>query len=67
MTLAEAGQHIGARVMYQQGAGQPWHEEDFGVIDSVGDYYVYVQYDGETGTKATLPQHLQLQEPMVSW
>jgi len=56
MTLEEARQNIGAGVVYcPDGAAR----ED-GTIVAVSSAYVFVQYVGDRGSKATAPEHLTL-------
>ena len=58
MTLDEAREHIGSRVVYQPGGGQPCEE---GVITSVSDFYIFVRYGAGSGPKATRPDWLAVQ------
>jgi len=57
MTLDEARRHIGAGVTYRP--NRYFRAED-GEITSVSDYYVFVRYVGDRGSKATRPQDLDL-------
>lgn len=58
MTLDEARDAIGAMVMYRPGGYD--HLKDYGVVCSVNDTYVFVQYKGDPGSKATRPEDLTL-------
>lgn len=49
MTLEEAREHVGDKVVYQPGHGRC--EE--GVITSVTERYVFVRYGSDVGSKAT--------------
>ena len=53
MTLDEARAGIGRLVIYGQ-----W-QPDEGVITSVNDRFVFVQYRGDLGSKATEPGSLR--------
>jgi hypothetical protein len=56
MTLDEARNHIDDGVVYKPAGGKP----ETGVITAVSSVYVFVQYAGERGTKATYPEDLTL-------
>ena len=56
MTLDEAREHVGGKVVYQPGLG-PCEE---GVITSVSERYVFVRYGSDVGAKATRPDWLAL-------
>lgn len=56
MTLDEAAQAIGLGVVYTPRGGRI---ED-GIITSVNEHYVFVRYAGDTGSKATRPEDLEL-------
>ena len=56
MTLDEARDHIGAGVVYLDGAGQR-HD---GEIVRVNEHYVFVLYGGDRTPKATPPGCLTL-------
>ncbi len=58
MTLTEARDRVGQKVVYRAphvGHHQPGEE---GVITSVGDTWVYVRYGASTTSKATHPEML---------
>lgn len=55
MTLGEARDAIGARVIYTHSNGL----EDRGFIIRVGERYAFVLYDGDRGSKATDPTDLR--------
>ena len=74
MTLDEAAQHVGWKVIYRAahspaGQGRPRTRREVagtgavveeGVITSVGQQFVFVRYGADTGSKATHPAMLQL-------
>lgn len=55
VTLDEARDRIGHKVVYQPGAGLRAEE---GVITSVSDRFVHVRYGADYGSKATRPDWL---------
>jgi hypothetical protein len=55
MTLAEARDLVGAKVVYQAWPGQPLEE---GVITSVNDHWVFVRYGADFTSKATSASEL---------
>jgi hypothetical protein len=57
MTLTEAREHIGERVVYNPKFGKP---KEAGVIHAVSDVVVFVIYDGDLGTKGTYARDLTL-------
>jgi hypothetical protein len=59
MTLDEARESIGAMVRYQPNGLFPQNAE-IGLIRSVNAQYVFVQYEGDYGSKATDPADLTL-------
>lgn len=61
MTLQEAKQHIGDRVVYEPVHQGEKHRREGGVIESVGTAYVFVRYDGDGASKATHPADLRLE------
>jgi hypothetical protein len=63
VTLDEALNHVEERVIYQR-HGDFADGPEYGVIHAVGERWVYVQYDGDLGTKATDPAHLTLAAEM---
>lgn len=56
MTLGEARRLVGRYVLYQ---AAPHLSAERGRIDSVDDKFVYVEYPGHSGVKATRPQDLR--------
>lgn len=56
MTLDEAREHTGEKVIYSAVPG----DAEEGVIDSVGRLYVYVRYMGSPNLSATYPENLTL-------
>jgi hypothetical protein len=56
MTLDEARDHIGEAVAYHPAGSEPEH----GTIAAASTVYVFVQYPGERGTRATYPEDLTL-------
>jgi hypothetical protein len=56
MTLDEAREHVGEAVAYHPAGGKPEH----GTIAGASTVYVFVQYPGERGTRATYPEDLTL-------
>lgn len=74
MTLEEAAEHVGQKVIYHgvhspAGAGRPRLRPDEprtgpvaeeGVITSAGEQYVFVRYGSDVGSKATHPEMLEL-------
>lgn len=56
MTLDEAREHVGHAVAYNPAGGEPEH----GTITAASTVYVFVQYPGERGTRATYPGDLTL-------
>jgi hypothetical protein len=60
MTLNEAASRIGARVVYRLFEGARSKQE--GIITSSNASYVFVRYDGDTGSKATYASDLTFAE-----
>jgi hypothetical protein len=60
MSLDEARWHTGWPVIYRS---HPGAMPEVGKIKSVNDFYVFVQYAGDTGAKATRPEDLELVQP----
>lgn len=59
MTLAEAREAIGRKVVYTP--SRQWRlTPEEGVITSVNEIYVHVRYGGDVHTKATRPEDLEL-------
>lgn len=57
MNIAEARDNDGKRVKYQRPGGMP----EYGVLTGFSTLvYVFVRYDGENNSKATLPEDLEL-------
>lgn len=56
MTLDEAREHVGSKVVYRTSYGRT--EE--GVITSVMKTFVFVRYGSDSGSKATQPESLTL-------
>lgn len=56
MTIDEAREHVGHGVVYRPYTGKA---ED-GQITSVGEHFVFVQYLGDSVSKATIPADLEL-------
>lgn len=56
MTLEEARDHIGGKVLYSTHPG----EADTGVIITVAEPYVFVRYGGSQQSQATRPENLTL-------
>ena len=56
MTLDEARASIGEAVAYHPAGGEPEH----GTIAAASTVYVFIQYPGVRGTKATYPEDLTL-------
>lgn len=59
MTLDEARQAIGLKVVYEVQQGDDMLREE-GVVTSVNERYVFVCYGAEVGSKATPPDALTL-------
>ncbi len=57
MTIEEAAAGVGRSVVYTPEHGP----REVGTISSTSSLYVFVQYDGERGTKATPPDALTLE------
>ena len=56
MTLDEARERIGHKVVYRAGVHRKnYASTEEGVITSVNDHYVFVRYGADTGSKATYP------------
>ena len=53
MTLEEARERVGDKVVYQG----VWRPEE-GVITSVNNHFVFVRYGDDYGSKATLARYL---------
>lgn len=56
MTLDEARNAIGLKVLYRSGHT----DREEGVINSVNDTFVFVRYGSQAGSQATRPVDLQL-------
>ncbi len=56
MRFDEAREHIGEAVAYHPAGSEPEH----GTIAAASTVYVFVQYPGERGTRATYPEDLTL-------
>jgi hypothetical protein len=56
MTLTEARDHPGDRVVYDNGHGTV----EYGEITRCNDWFVFVRYDGDFWCKATDPAQLTL-------
>lgn len=56
MTLDEARDNIGEAVAYHPAGSEP----EYGTITAASTVYVFVQYPGERGTRATYPEDLTL-------
>lgn len=54
MTITEARDHEGERVIYDSGHGTV----EAGEICRCNDFFVFVRYDGEEWPKATAPEQL---------
>jgi hypothetical protein len=57
VTLDEAREHVGAKVLYCEPGSAPSEE---GVITSVNEHYVFVRYGADYGSKATHAHRLDL-------
>lgn len=55
ITLEKARENIGRYVIYQSHAGA---NRERGCITSVGSEYVFVRFDGDSGSKATSHERL---------
>jgi hypothetical protein len=62
VTLTEARQHIGESVIYNERTWDDRGKTDAGVITSVGNRFVFVRYGDDTGSKATDPAMLWLDD-----
>ena len=56
MKLSEAKQLVGREVVYTE---KHTKKKEFGIITSVNDKYVFVQYGNDTIAKATKPEDLE--------
>lgn len=56
MTINEARDNIGEAVTYHPAGGEAEH----GTIAAASSVYVFVQYPGVRGTRATYPEDLKL-------
>lgn len=63
MTLVEAAERIGQKVVYRAPHGPFTEPGDEGVITSVNARYVFVRYGSDTGSKATEAAHLKAVAP----
>lgn len=62
MTLEEARVNVGRTVVYWPIPTEPPSLE-VGVITSVNDTFVFVRYGADVGSKAAMPDDLQLEFP----
>jgi len=60
MTLDEAREHVGHKVVYRAPHVGRTEAGEEGVITSVGPTYVFVRYGTRTGSAATVPETLTL-------
>lgn len=58
MTLDEARELIGQKVVYRAGHVPATEVGEEGVITSVNDTYVFVRYGAHIGSQATSPEDL---------
>ena len=62
MTLTEARQHIDEGVIYWERTWDDHSVVDAGVITSVGQRFAFVRYGDDTGSRATDPAMLWLDD-----
>ena len=60
MTLQEASELIGRKVVYQPFKNCDNNCLEYGVITSVNDTYVFVRYGNDVNSKSTRPEDLKL-------
>lgn len=53
MTLEEASQNVGRKVIYTPFKGCDPKDKEYGVITSVNSLYVFVRYGSDINSKAT--------------
>ena len=61
MTLKQAENHIGRKVVYKPFLGCDMDDWEYGVITSVNSKYVFVRYGSAVSAKATDPNDLELE------
>lgn len=59
MTLDEARERVGLKVVYRAAHIQPYEAGEEGVITSVGPSYVFVRFGADYGSKATAAHMLE--------
>lgn len=66
MTLDEAREHVGHKVVYRAPHVRRSEAGEEGVVTSVNDHYVFVRYSSKAGSQATYPAQLTLMAPATA-
>lgn len=60
MTIEQARDAVGRKVVYRAEYQTPREPGEEGVITSVNSQYVFVRYGAKAGSQATYPRNLEL-------